>query len=367
MDAVYRQAWGNPSSLHGFGLDAAEQLERCRLSLAEHLGADSEELLFSSGGTESIHLALLGAAAALPPGRLLLSAVEHPATTAAARQLQRQGWQVHTVPVDQAGRIERSALMPLLEPPTRLLSLIWGQSEVGTLQDVQAIGRLCRDAGVLLHLDAVQVVGHHPVQFRNLPVDLLSFTAHKLQGPRGVGGLLVRHGLKLAPLIGGGGQERGRRGGTEPVALVAGMAVAIELAEQRLMDGGGVDPLSVMRDALLMALSQVKGVQLSGPDPRRGEARLAHHLSLLVCDQHGRPLPGRQMVQALWQQGIAVSSGSACSSSAPSSASPVLQALGYSSDVAASGLRFSLGPWLRSDDLERVPTAFERARLSLQT
>lgn len=373
MQAVYRRAWGNPSSLHGFGLAAAEQLERSRQELAAMLGADAEELLFSSGGSESIHLAILGICSRCPPGRLLLSAVEHPATLAAAALLQQRGWQIELVPVDGAGLLHIDRLEALLEPPTRLMSLIWGQSEVGSLQNIEAIGARCRSAGVLLHLDAVQVVGHQPVDFRSLPVDLLSFTAHKLQGPRGIGGLLVRSGLELDALIGGGGQERGRRGGTEAVALVAGMAAALGLATARLTANNGSDPLAALRDGLLTRLLELPGVRLSGPDPRSGEPRLPHHLSLLVEDRSGQPLSGRQLVRALWREGVAASSGSACSNigaaaggaAAGAAPSPVLEAMGYSSAEAASGLRFSLGPWLQQQDLDGVPAALQRARLRL--
>jgi len=368
MAAVQREAWGNPSSLHGFGLAAAEVLERCRLQLATHLGCSGEEVVFTSGGSESIHLALLGAAQGLQPGRLLISAVEHPATLAAARQLEQRGWQVQRLPVNREGLLDPAAIEPWLQPPTRLVSLIWGQSEVGSLQPIEAIGELCRAAGVPLHVDAVQVVGHRPVCFDQLPVDLLSLTAHKLQGPRGIGALLVRQGLPLAAQIGGGGQERGRRAGTEPVALVAGLAKALQLAEQRLAAHGGTDPLLPLRDQLLEALLLRPGLELTGPDPRRGGPRLPHHLSVLVRDpESGQPLSGRRLVQALWREGFAASSGSACSSGQTAdrrglSPSPVLQALGHAAPEASSGLRLSLGPWLQAADLDALPAALERAR-----
>ena len=360
MGAVDRDAWANPSSLHGFGLCAAEALERSRLQLAALLGCEDEELLFTSGGSESIHLALLGVAAAMPPGRLLISAVEHPATRAAAERLQRSGWDLQLLPVNHLGQVDVPALEALLVPPTRLVSLIWGQSEVGTLQDVEILGRLCRAAGVLLHVDAVQVVGHQPVQFQALPVDLISLTAHKLQGPRGIGALLVRRGLPLHPLIGGGGQERGRRGGTEPVALAAGMARAVELAQDRLVAHGGSDPLADQRDQLLESLLALDGVELTGPDPRADQPRLPHHISLLVSDRSGRPLQGRALVHALWREGIAASSGSACSA-AGAAASAVLLAIGVPAERAGSGLRLSLGPWLDPIDLQAVAPALERA------
>jgi cysteine desulfurase len=365
MAAVQAQAWANPSSLHGYGLAAAEGLERARWRCAALLGCRPEELVFTSGGTEAIHLALLGAAAALPPGRLLISTVEHPATLAAATALQRQGWQLQALPVNRQGLLELEALERFLEPPTRLVSLIWGQSEVGSVQPIEAIAARCRQAGVLLHVDAVQVVGHRPLDFQSLPVDLLSLAAHKLQGPRGIGALLVRSGVALAPQIGGGGQEGGRRSGTEPVALAAGLAAALELAAARLQAHGGSDPLARQRDAVLARLLPVPGLRLSGPDPLRApSARLPHHLSLLVSSPAGAPLPGRQLVRELWRQGYAVSSGSACSS-AGSPASAVLRAMGYGETEAASGLRLSFGPWLAQADLEGLPGALERARRRL--
>jgi cysteine desulfurase len=357
MAELHGRAWANPSSLHGFGLAAAEALEQARWRCAAVLGCSPPELVFTSGGSEAIHLALLGHANAVRPGRLLISTVEHPASEAAATELQHRGWQVRRLPVDGQGRLDLSALEDSLEPPTQLVSLIWGQNEVGTLQDLEAIGRLCRQAGVPLHVDAVQVVGHLPLRFAELPVDLLSLAAHKFQGPKGVGALLVREGLALKPLIGGGGQEGGRRGGTEAVALAGGLARALELADSR-----GAAGLSRLRDGLLNHLMELDGVRLSGPDPRRQpDQRLPHHLSLLVGDGHGRPLSGRALVRELWREGYAVSSGSACSSTG-SGGSAVLRAMGYDGAEAASGLRLSLGPWLSPDDLQGVPAALERAR-----
>jgi cysteine desulfurase len=360
MAELQARAWANPSSLHGFGLVAAEALERARWRCAEVLGCNPLELVFTSGGTEAIHLALLGHGALLRPGRLLISAVEHAATEAAATRLQDQGWQVRRLPVDQQGRLDLTALESALEPPTRLVSLIWGQSEVGTLQDLLEIGRLCRGAGVPLHVDAVQVVGHLPVRFAELPVDLLSLAGHKLQGPRGIGALLVRQGIDLQPLLGGGGQEGGRRSGSESVLLACGLARALELPQQ-----GQATSHAGLRDGLLEVLLELEGVRLSGPDPRShpGE-RLPHHLSLLVADRAGRALSGRALVRELWREGYAVSSGSACRS-AGTAASAVLLAMGYGEADATSGLRLSLGPWISPADLAGVPAALERCRQRL--
>jgi cysteine desulfurase len=367
MAAAGTLGWANPSSLHGPGIAAADCLERSRQRLARQLGAGDARLILGSGGSEAIHAALLGAAARLEPGRLLISAVEHPATVAAASRLAARGWQVTELPVDDRGVVRLEDLEALLAPPTRLVSLIWGQSEVGALQPIAAVGERCRQAGVLLHVDAVQVVGHMPVVFSALPVDLLSCTAHKLEGPRGVGALLARADVDLEPLIGGGGQEGGLRGGTEPVVLAAGFAVALERAMARLAAHGGSDPIAPLRDRLLERLLAGGGVRLSGPDPADPDGRLPHHLSLLVSDDEGRPLSGRSLVRALWREGYAVSSGSACSSataggSGAGAASPVLLAMGHDEAEAASGLRLSLGSWTQPDDLAGFPAALQRAR-----
>lgn len=365
MGRAQAEAWANPSSLHGPGLAAAESLERSRQELAESLGAADADLILTSGASEAIHLALLGSAAALPPGRLVVSAVEHPATLAAAAQLQRRGWSVAEVPVDRRGVIRLDALEALLQPPTRLVSLIWGQSEVGALQPLAAAGALCRAAGVPLHVDAVQVVGHQMLAFDQLPLDLLTCTAHKLQGPRGIGLLLRRRSLALEPLV-GGSQEGGLRGGTEAVVLAAGFAQALRDASERLACHGQRDPLAALRDRLLERLLALPGVRLSGPDPRDPDGRLPHHLSLLVADRRGEPVAGRELVRELWRQGLAVSSGSACRSAAGAGAgSPVLRAMGYGPAEAGSGVRISLGPWVEPSCLEAVPEAFERARARL--
>jgi cysteine desulfurase len=369
MAELHHSAWGNPSSLHGFGVRAAEVLERSRGHLADLLGASQHDLIFCSGASEAIHLALLGQGAMVPPGRLVISPVEHPATVAAAERLLRQGWEVVTVPVDPRGVIDLMALRDLLVPPTRLVSLIWGQSEVGTLQPIESVGRLCRDAGIPLHVDAVQVVGHRPVDADALGVDLLSCTAHKLGGPRGIGLLLRRRGVPLLAQI-GGAQEGGLRGGTEAAVLAAGFAQALEEASERLRHHGGRDPVTGLRDPLLAGLLGLPGVNLTGPEPGDQDGRLPHHISLVVTSEAGDPLPGRELVRALWRQGLAVSSGSACSAIASPGAgrggSAVLRALGYPEALCASGLRISLGPWLRSEDLERVPAALEQARRELE-
>jgi len=355
--------WANPSSLHSAGLMAADLLERSRLEFAALFGLKKGEVIFTSGGTEANNLALFGVCRRLSPGRLLLSPLEHQSVKAAAAQLRLEGWQIELLPVDQQGVVKLEELEKLLEPPTRLLSLVWGSAEVGTLQPMAAVAELCKAKGVLLHSDAVQVAGEILVDLEAIPVDLLSLSAHKFQGPRGVGALLLADGVELQPQIHGGGQEGGHRSGTEPVILAAGMVKALEL--RQTCQPHPAEHLAQLRDHLMKHLLPLIGVRLSGPsNPKH---RLPHHLSLLLSSPEGVPLSGRSMVRAMARGGVACSSGSACSSGKEIANSNLL-ALGLSDAEAASGLRFSFGPWLEPADLDELPALFERclAELSLQ-
>ena len=354
MAQLQDRAWANPSSLHPAGIAAATLLERSRQHLLELLGASSGQLIFTSGGTEADNLALFGICRAQPPGRLLHSPLDHPAVSAAAAQLAKEGWQVEQVPVDPEGCIDLQRLPALLSPPTRLLSIAWASSELGTLQPLAAIGELCRAAGVLLHADAVQVVGQLPFQLDQLPLDLLSLSAHKFQGPRGIGALWLRSGLQLQPQLLGGGQEGGLRSGTESPLLAAGLVRALELRLQQLPELA--DRLAAMRDQLRSSLTALAGVRSSGC--WRPGGRLPHHLSLLLSNAEGLPISGRALVRALARHGVELSSGSACSSGTDLP-SPSLLALGLTPAQACSGLRLSLGPWINPSQLPQLPSLLE--------
>lgn len=351
-------AWANPSSLHAAGLVAAELLERSRQELAALLGWENAQVVFTSGGTEANNLALFGVCRALEPGRLLITGIEHPAVSAAAIQLGREGWQLQTIAVDHQGLVDLEALEQWLQPPTRLVSIGWANSEVGTVQPIEAIAKLCRGAGVLLHSDAVQAVGQIPLSLAQTQPDLLSLSAHKFQGPRGIGALLLKPGLALLPPSAGGGQEGGLRAGTEPVVLAAGLVVALALRHQQQPALAAL--MASQRNQLRHRLSQVPGLQFTGAD----QLRLPHHLSLLLQTPGGRPLAGRDAVRALGRRGVAVSSGSACSSGldAPS---PTLLAMGYSQAQARAGLRLSLGPWISENELEPLPGLLESVLIEL--
>ena len=362
MVRAQQDGWGNPSSLHRIGCDAAESLERARLSISASLGAERSDILFSSGATESAHLALLGLAKTQSPGRLVISAVEHPAVAAAAHQLVACGWTVERWPVDAYGQIQMQHLDRLLQPPTKIVSLIWGQSEVGTLQPIQAVGEACRSKHIPFHTDATQVLSQGCPNWSELQVDLLTASAHKCGGPRGIGLLLIRQEIaeRIQPLFAGGQQENGLRAGTECPVLAQGMAAAFReiascQAHQVEASGSGIARL---RDALLALLCQNDAIRLSG-HPRE---RLPHHLSVLISDRHGQPMSGRALVRALDREGIAASSGSACSSGRDSD-SPVLAAMGVDPAWQRSGLRLSLGNWI---DPATLPNISDRIQIAIE-
>ena len=360
MVKAQQQGWGNPSSLHRIGCDANESLERARLSIANSLGANRSDVLFNSGATESAHLALLGLAKTQSPGRLVISAVEHPAVAAAAEQLLAWGWTVERWPVDGYGQIQMQHLDRLLEPPTKIVSLIWGQSEVGTLQPIQAVGKACRSRQIPFHTDATQVLSQGCPNWSELPVDLLTASAHKCGGPRGIGLLLLRQDIaeRIQHLLTGGQQENGLRAGTESPVLAQGMAAAFHdigpsQANQVEISGSGIAPV---RDALLTLLCQTHGFRLSG-HPRE---RLPHHISVLISDRHGQPMSGRALVRALDCEGIAASSGSACSSGRDSD-SPILEAMGVDPLWRRSGLRLSLGYWINPSSVPEISDRLQKA------
>ena len=363
MIELQHEAWANPSSLHGFGLKASEALERARSQIAGNLCADHQDVVFTSGATESIHLALHGVAASRSPGRLVISSVEHPAVSGAAHLLARRGWEVTEWPVDQLGRIRLECLEELLASPTKIVSLVWGQGEVGTIQPLLTVAEACRERGILIHTDATQVLSQAIPNWSELPVDLLSSSAHKSGGPRGIGLLMTRESLRsdLQPLLTGGGQEGGLRSGTESVVLAAGMAFALEQVERQPIKlsraGNGI---AALRDGLRDRLLIDDRLEVCG-DP---EDRLPHHLSLLVSDDDGHPVSGRHLVRSLDATGLAVSSGSACSSGKDSD-SPVLTAMGLPKVVRRSSVRISFGPWIEESDLdgiaERFLTGLEKA------
>ena len=330
---------GNPSSIHRFGREARAALTAARDSLAALLGCSPSELVFTSGGTESDNLALLGAAEAARERRgerrrVVTTAVEHHAVLNAAKELERRGFEVVRLPVDETGRVVLDAARDAIDGSTALVSVMYANNEVGTLQPIEEIGAIARERGALFHVDAVQAFGHLPIDLSRLPVDLMSFSAHKVNGPKGVGLLYAARGVRLRPLQFGGEQERGRRPGTENVAGAVGFAKAAELAyaelERRTAE------LESLRAAMLSAFARLLpegAFVVNGHET----LRLPHVLNV--------SFPGTRsetMLMNLDLEGIAASSGSACSAGSLRP-SHVLEAMNVGSERMASAVRFSFG------------------------
>ncbi len=340
--------FGNPSSAtHVFGARAAAQIERARRQVGALIGAAAQEIVFTSGATEAANLAILGAARAnVDRGRhIVTSRIEHKAVLDSCKQLEKEGFTVTWLTPDRNGLVDPEKLLRALRPDTVLVTLMHANNEIGVIQDITAVGAACRERGVLFHTDAAQSVGKIDVDVATLPVDFLSFTAHKIYGPKGVGALYVRRSQRgfLQPLGFGGGQERGLRPGTVATHQVVGFGEACELAGQRR--AGEYDRLAGLRDRLWNALVPLGGVHLNG-------AAAPRLPGLLNVSFEG--VEGESLVTGLPQ--LAVSTGSACNS-ASGDPSYVLRALGRDSQLAQSSLRFSFGRHTDEADIDLAAAA----------
>jgi cysteine desulfurase len=330
MSAHWRESFANPGSRHAEGRIARRALEDARERIAVILGARPGEVIFTSGGTESINLAILGLAQNRP-GTLLLTAGEHPATREACRELERRGWRLCLLDIDSDGRIVEERLDELPWSDVKLATLILAHNETGVLQDVGPLAARCNRFGVSLHLDAVQAVGKIPVHLRDLKVTALSLGAHKFHGPRGIGALLLREDAALYPRQLGGHQESERRAGTEPVALAVGMAVALERWESE-REGREVK-LRELRDRLERGLEACcEPAVVNGSR----QHRLANTLNIAFPG-----VDGEALLVALDLEGISCSLGSTCASGSTEPA-PVLVAMGCPPGISSSSVRFSL-------------------------
>ncbi|MDZ8056156.1 MAG: cysteine desulfurase family protein [Aulosira sp. ZfuVER01] len=355
MQKVLAQQWGNPSSLHEWGQRAATILEVARIQVAGLINASNpESIIFTSGGTEADNLALMGVARLYNvPQHIIISSVEHSAITETARLLEMWGWEVTRLAVDGKGRVNPSDLQAALRDNTVLVSVIYGQSEVGTVQAIAELGNIAREHGVLFHTDAVQAVGRLPINVELLPVDLLSLSSHKIYGPQGAGALYVRPGVELVPLFGGGGQETGLRSGTQATPVIAGFGVAAELAAAEMATE--TPRLIQLRDRLFAQLANIPGLIPTG-DP---EHRLPHHISFCLEYADGQKLSGKTLVRQLNLAGIGISAGAACHSG-KLSPSPILLAMGYSEQAALGGIRMTLGRETTEADLDWTAIVFKQ-------
>ncbi len=349
MAPWWTRDFGNAASrTHVYGWRAEAAVEAARETLARAIGAgDPREIIFTSGATESDNLALQGVAHAARARRgggdhLVTVATEHPAVLDTARALAREGFAVTELPVDPAGFVDPDAVAHAISERTILVSVLWANNEIGVLQPIEAIASVCRQRGVLFHSDAAQAVGKVPVDVSAAGVDLLSWTAHKLYGPKGIGALRVRSGrprVRLAPLLYGGGHENGLRSGTLPVPLIVGFAKAVELALADL--AAEADRLIALRSRLLARLrAELDGVLVNGDLERRLPGNLNLRFAGIDADALLAALPE-----------VALSTGSACSSARPEP-SPVLRALGLSDAEVRASIRLGLGRATTSEDVD---------------
>jgi cysteine desulfurase len=353
MMPFFQQQYGNPSSAHRTGLVAHAAVESARRSIAERLGAGPEEIVFTSCGTESNNLALRGVAFAREKqGRhLITTTIEHHAVTHTLEQLAESfGFEVTYVPVDHHGVVDPDDVGRALRPDTTLVSIMMANNEVGTIEPIAEIARIVRSHGAIFHTDAVQVVGQLPISVDELGIDLLSLSGHKLHAPKGIGALYVRQGTPLLPTQTGGGQEYGRRSGTENVPYIAGLARALEVACDD-MEARTVRTRE-LRDRLVQGvLERIPDVALTGHPVQR----LPNNASFVLCG-----VEGESLVVQLTMMGIAASTGSACSSG-DSGASHVLVAMGIKDPWARGSLRLSLSRNTTAEEVERALTVLPQA------
>ena len=350
--------FGNPSSLHHEGRTAHEAVEAGRAEVAALIGARPDEVIFTGSGTEADNLAVLGALGSRPgPAHVIVSAFEHPAVLEPCRLLERRGVEVTYLPVDAEGIVHPEALAAALRPTTRLVSVMAANNVVGTVQPIAELATLARQAGALFHTDAVQGAGKLPLDVRRLPIDLLSLSAHKIHGPKGIGALFVRGGVELAPLVLGGGQERGLRSATENVAGIIGFGQAALLA--RVEMGEESARLVRLRDRVASTIAeQIDNAYLIGHPYRRLPGHLCFGFS-------GQEADAIRLLFALDDAGIAVSSGSACSAHNAGEPSYVLTAMGFDTIRARGSLRVTMGRFTSDDDVERLLDALPRAAAAL--
>jgi len=345
MTALLKEAWGNPSSLYSQGQRAREILEKARGDIAAVLGAEPREIIFTSGGSEADNQAILSAAAlGRKKGKLHIvsTAFEHHAVLHTLDKLRKEGFEVTLLDVHENGIVRPEEVEAALRGDTCLVTIMFANNEIGTIQPIREIGAICRKKGVLFHTDAVQAVGHLPIDVRADNIDLLSASAHKFHGPKGVGFLYARKGVPVSSLIEGGAQERGKRAGTENVPGIAAMAEALGEAYGQMAENAA--HLTEMRDRLIRGLYEIPHAALNG-DPVR---RLPGNVSFCF-----EGIEGESLLLLLDDRGIQASSGSACTSGSLDP-SHVLLAIGRVHDVAHGSLRLTLGEEIGEAEVDEI-------------
>ena len=339
------EEWGNPSARHALGSRAAEQVKQWRSEVAAGLGCMPEEVVFTSCGTESDNWAIRCASRALAAKgkHIITTQIEHYAILHTCQWLEAQGWQVTYLPVDADGFVTAPQVENALRPDTVLVSVMAANNEIGTLEPVAEIGALCHERGVLFHTDAVQAVGAIPLDVEALHADMLSLSAHKFHGPKGIGALYIRKGVKIDPLIHGGAQERGHRAGTENLPGIVGLGKAIELAEEGLAENAA--RMTVLRNRLISGLTAaIPNMRINGTMDKR----LPNNVNVSFAG-----IEGEAVLLRLDLEGIAASSGSACTAGSLDP-SHVLTAIGLTRDEAKGSLRLTLGTDTTQADIDEV-------------
>ena len=345
MLPYFTDAFGNPSSIYSYGQEAKGAIEEARVKVADLIGARDEEIIFTSGGTEADNFALKGVAYANEPkgNHIITSCIEHHAVIETCKFLEGRGFRITYLPVDEYGLVDPGDVKKAITDNTILISVMQANNEIGTVEPIAEIGGIAKEARVYFHTDAVQTAGHVPVDVNELGVDLLSMSAHKLYGPRGVGALYIRKGTKLIPFMHGGEQERRRRASTENVPGIVGFGKAVELAQQEMSQEA--KRLAYLRDQLVKGLlERIDHTCLNGHPLKR----LPNNVNISVDY-----VEGESMVLNLDLEGICASTGSACSSSSLEP-SHVLLAMGLSHERAHGSLRFTLGKWTTEEEIEQV-------------
>lgn len=357
MLPYFAEKYGNASSLHSFGQEARSAIEKARATAAGFIKATPEEVIFTSGGTESDNSAILGVAFANQErgNHIITTSVEHHAVLEACHFLEKRGFKVSYLPVDNYGMVDPGEVKKALNPRTILVTIIHASNEVGTIQPIAEIGRITRTAGVYFHTDSVQTFGHLPINVDELNVDLLSVSGHKLYGPKGVGLLYIRKGTRLAPFMLGGGQEDGRRGSTYNTPGIVGLGKAIEIAHLEMAEE--CQNLSAMRDRLITGLkSKIDLIKLNGHPIQR----LPNNVNLSLAH-----VEGEATLLSLDYEGICASTGSACSSESMEP-SHVLTAMCVPAEEARCSIRFSLGKWTTQSDIDKVLDVLPRIMTKLR-
>ena len=345
MLPYFTEIFGNPSSIYACAQQAKAAIEEARAGIASFIGARDEEIIFTGGGTEADNTAIKGVAYACENkgNHIITSAIEHHAVLETCEFLENRGFRITRLPVDEYGMVSPADVRKAITDKTILISVMHANNEIGTIQPITEIGKVARDSGIYFHTDAVQTVGHLPVDVDKMGVDLLSMSAHKLYGPKGTGALYIRRGTRLVPFMHGGGQERGRRASTENVAGIAGFGKAIELARQEI--GEEAERITHLRDRLIKGIPErIEHTRLNGHPVNR----LPNNINISV-----EFVEGESMCLSLDLEGICASTGSACSSGSLE-ASHVLLALGLPPTQAHGSLRFTLGRWTDEEDIDYV-------------